>query len=998
MASGFRTRFAAVTSYVGQLLKRAAVVGGAAVAALAIKSIDAAATLGESINKANVVFRDSAKQLLNWSKTTANSLGISRTAALEAAAGFGNMLLTSGVAEKSSAGMSKALVKLAADMASLNNEDPSDMLERFRSGLAGEAEPLRRFGVLLSETRVAQEAVRLGLAKQGDALTDAEKVQARYSLILKDTTKAHQANIKSGDGLVAMTEKVTRSQGDFAKTSNSLPNLQRRFKESVEDLSASLGKKLLPIATQVTKWALDKLPGAFDFAEKAIDSLSDTASDIAGDESFQAWFKDAGSVAKTLGSTMIDVAKRALPVLQEVTELAAEHKGLTVGVVAATVAAKSANNVFGGLWSRIGDVTKLVIGARLAMLAFHKQLGLDPAMIQKWTSLPNILQAVRSTAFKVGAGIALVAVAAVNVARSFADADAQAEKMIETLDGSKKTFDDFEKHYLDLGKTAGNATSDLKDELGALVTGNATATQELDALAEKADKLRDSFGSLTPAARKIAEVQADYYDATVKAGRAAADLEDVESAWIKSSGDVEQQRREYSAALDELRGAENRLRSAMKLQTLATAEADTAAEGLLETRRRLAGLTDDVATAELDARQAHRDLADAQRELTRLEDKGITKGREHAEAVDAVRRAEIALNEAQRRVADSTKELVTQTQAAVNVGRATKTNFDQLAKTFGLTERQIKLVTQNTIGGTEQLRRYAEKAGISKRTTDLLVAVLAQVQDKMRQQQTETDKTAGRTEAATGKTRGFIDALKDVPSRVVSVVKTEAADALRTIDAVKKAISGITRFVGIDFDATGDGPGAFALGSAGGKAVAMARQAIAAVPGAQAITSTYRSPAANAAADGSPNSYHLDRANPAADIGGVNLFGIFQYLATRFGGTVRELIYAHNMIRGGIRSYYAPSDHFDHVHVADMGKIVRGPATILQGNITEAHVPLTGPGADRWRDAFGDTINNYVTINGPGLDRGWVRREVYHGIDDARRRDTRVARARLVMP
>ena len=68
-------------------------------------------------------------------------------------------LFAVGVAPEQAAELSRALVELAADLASFNNSTPEDVLIAIRSGLVGEAEPLRRYGILLSETRVAQVAL-----------------------------------------------------------------------------------------------------------------------------------------------------------------------------------------------------------------------------------------------------------------------------------------------------------------------------------------------------------------------------------------------------------------------------------------------------------------------------------------------------------------------------------------------------------------------------------------------------------------------------------------------------------------------------------------------------------------------------------------------------------------------------------------------------------------------------------------------------------------------
>jgi phage-related protein len=202
--------------------------GGLAVGAK--KAIADASDLNESVNKTSVTFGKAAKTMPGFGSSVAKSLGMSRAAALDNAAGIGAMLLPLGKSQSEAAKMSTAMLKLSADMGSFHNQDPTEMLDRLRAGLSGESEPLKRFGVLLSEARVKSEAYATGIAKAGTQLTEAQKVQARYSLILKDSKTA---------------------QGDFERTSGGLANQQRILKASVTDLSASLGTALLPIAQSV---------------------------------------------------------------------------------------------------------------------------------------------------------------------------------------------------------------------------------------------------------------------------------------------------------------------------------------------------------------------------------------------------------------------------------------------------------------------------------------------------------------------------------------------------------------------------------------------------------------------------------------------------------------------------------------------------------------------------------------------------------------------------
>lgn len=210
----------------GSAIPLNAAVAAAAVVAGAGAVIKAAADEGEALNKAKVIFGDSAESVIRFSDTSATAFGVSKAAALEAAGGFGAMFDTAGLAERASSDMSVTMVQLASDMASFNNEDPSDMLERLRSGLSGEAEPLRQFGVFISAARVETEAYAAGIATAGEELTEAQKVQARYNLIMADTA---------------------RQQGDFARTSDSLPNMLRSLGAELTDLAADFGQTFLPV-------------------------------------------------------------------------------------------------------------------------------------------------------------------------------------------------------------------------------------------------------------------------------------------------------------------------------------------------------------------------------------------------------------------------------------------------------------------------------------------------------------------------------------------------------------------------------------------------------------------------------------------------------------------------------------------------------------------------------------------------------------------------------
>jgi hypothetical protein len=238
-------------------LPAAAALGAIGVAAY--KTIDAASALNEQINGSSVVFGDSAKAVDAWAQTLADSAGLSATAGLTAANQFGAMFKTLGLGSKTTASMSEQMVQLAGDLASFKDIAPEVALEKLRAGLSGEAEPLRSVGVFLTEAAVAQEAYRMGLAKTGSKLTEQQKIQARYSLILQQTKDA---------------------QGDFARTSDSVANSQRTAAAESANMAAQFGQALLPVTKAVLAVLktvltfMGKYPGVLQIVVAAVAALA----------------------------------------------------------------------------------------------------------------------------------------------------------------------------------------------------------------------------------------------------------------------------------------------------------------------------------------------------------------------------------------------------------------------------------------------------------------------------------------------------------------------------------------------------------------------------------------------------------------------------------------------------------------------------------------------------------------------------------------------------
>lgn len=209
-------------------------VAAVAVAKAVGDMVGKASDLNESINAVEVVFGESAGAIADFRKTAASELGMSERAVNEAAVVFSSFLEK--VNPENVPGTFEDLITRAADFASVMNLDVDEAIQTFRSGLSGESEPLRKFGIDLSAASVGAYAVANGIAESASKMTEAEKVQARYGLLMEQTDK---------------------TAGDFANTSGSLANQQRILAAEWENAQAKLGEALLPLATQIMPKIVD---------------------------------------------------------------------------------------------------------------------------------------------------------------------------------------------------------------------------------------------------------------------------------------------------------------------------------------------------------------------------------------------------------------------------------------------------------------------------------------------------------------------------------------------------------------------------------------------------------------------------------------------------------------------------------------------------------------------------------------------------------------------
>jgi len=195
---------------------------------------------------------------LDFAEDAVTGLGQTRIQALEASATFAQFGKAAGLSGGDLVNFSTELVTLSADLASFNNSSPDEAINAIGSALRGEAEPLRRFGVLMDDAALKAAALSMGIGDGTTTLTTQQKVLAAHNVILSQTSDA---------------------QGDFARTSEGLANTQKILQAAVEDAKAEIGIGLVS-ALEAAGQAMGGSRGMAGVIQDTGQDLGDFASGI----------------------------------------------------------------------------------------------------------------------------------------------------------------------------------------------------------------------------------------------------------------------------------------------------------------------------------------------------------------------------------------------------------------------------------------------------------------------------------------------------------------------------------------------------------------------------------------------------------------------------------------------------------------------------------------------------------------------------------------------
>lgn len=248
-------------------------------------AIDISSSLTEVENVVRTTFGNYEKLIQDFSKTSIQDFGMSELTAKQVASRFQAMGTAMGFSQGKMADMSLQLTKLTADMASFYDMEQSDVARNLQAVFTGETEPLRKYGLDLTQATLKEWAMKQGLDADISSMTQAEKTMLRYQYVMANTAAA---------------------QGDFARTADTWANQARILKQSFEQLAAIIGGALInafkPFVRTLNA-AMQKVIAFATTVTNALGSIFGWKFEISAGGLADDWSDAAGSAADIADST-----------------------------------------------------------------------------------------------------------------------------------------------------------------------------------------------------------------------------------------------------------------------------------------------------------------------------------------------------------------------------------------------------------------------------------------------------------------------------------------------------------------------------------------------------------------------------------------------------------------------------------------------------------------------------------------------------------------------
>ena len=189
----------------------------------------------EDLNLFTVALGQYAAEAQNYAEKVSDVMGIDPAQWLRNQGVFNTLLTGFGDTAERAQLMSQNLTQLGYDISSFFNISIEDAMQKLQSGISGELEPLRRLGYDLSQARLEQAALNLGIKESVANMTQAEKAELRYYAIMT---------------------QVTTAQGDMARTLEAPANQLRILQTQLTQAARAIGNIFIPALNAILPYAI----------------------------------------------------------------------------------------------------------------------------------------------------------------------------------------------------------------------------------------------------------------------------------------------------------------------------------------------------------------------------------------------------------------------------------------------------------------------------------------------------------------------------------------------------------------------------------------------------------------------------------------------------------------------------------------------------------------------------------------------------------------------
>lgn len=234
----------------------------------------------EDLNLFTVALGQYAAEAQNYAEKVSEVLGIDPAQWLRNQGVFNTLLTGFGDTAERAQLMSRNLTQLGYDLSSFFNISIEDAMQKLQSGISGELEPLRRLGYDLSQARLEQTALNLGIKESVANMTQAEKAELRY---------------------YAVMTQVTTAQGDMARTLQAPANQLRILQAQITQASRAIGNIFIPALNAILPYAIAVVKAIREIANAIANLFGFTLTDV-DYSSVGKLASGTGAVADNLGS------------------------------------------------------------------------------------------------------------------------------------------------------------------------------------------------------------------------------------------------------------------------------------------------------------------------------------------------------------------------------------------------------------------------------------------------------------------------------------------------------------------------------------------------------------------------------------------------------------------------------------------------------------------------------------------------------------------------